>query len=307
MEQFKKSFSADQQKSRLDIIKHTSLSLSTHDGFGLSQETTQQDLSNTVKNAEKGLLHEIPEHQKLVSELLKAQSEYHEVCAKEKIAEGLSQERKLALDKYIDICKEKTKQLNKIYELGIQNQELAQIQELFSTFLEFKQNLNEPMQKLDKELQVYSKNILQNNKYIDNLIKQIEMMQKEKHTSNSKPLSHWVETSQRFLEIGDYKEIQKEYQKIADTMNDVEIHTNVYINERNTYAKLLGKPIKSRQEYEKNVDENDIPPGTSLDSHAVGLDLKVLISSFERESQRKACNKAFGSDMEVFIQKQLSS
>lgn len=112
MEQFKKSFSANQQKNRPDIIKNTSRSLSAHDSFGLSQEHTQQDLSNTVKDAEKDLLHEIPKHEKLVGELLKAQSEYHEVCAQEQMAEGFSQERKLALDRYIDICKEKTKQLN---------------------------------------------------------------------------------------------------------------------------------------------------------------------------------------------------
>jgi hypothetical protein len=69
--------------------------------FGQGQKNIQQDGSSTSRHGEKHHLDGISGHEGGGSELPKGESEYNEVRAKEKMAEGLSPERKVQLESYI--------------------------------------------------------------------------------------------------------------------------------------------------------------------------------------------------------------
>lgn len=178
-------------------------------------------------DAEKHHFHEISEYEKLVGELHGVQSEMEF--------------------------------LNKRYNKAIVSNELSEMHNLSIFFSKMDDMLENTVKRVDKGIEGCSSNIEYMEKYIADIGKQIEQMERDNLALESKPFSHWVENSKRFLESENNREILRGYQKEVDDIDEIEVQLNMGIEERNVFAKLLREPEKVRQSY-----EGDIPVGEDI-------------------------------------------
>ena len=128
-----------------------------------------QNSSVHPNDAEKHHFHEISEYEKLVGELHGVQSEMEF--------------------------------LNKRYNKAIVSNELSEMHNLSIFFSKMDDMLENTVKRVDKGIEGCSSNIEYMEKYIADIGKQIEQMERDNLALESKPLSHWVENSKRFWKV----------------------------------------------------------------------------------------------------------
>ena len=177
-----------------------------------------QESSVHPNDAEKHHFHEISEYEKLVGELHGVQSEMEF--------------------------------LNKRYNKAIVSNELSEMHNLSIFFSKMDDMLENTVKRVDKGIEGCSSNIEYMEKYIADIGKQIEQMERDNLALESKPFSHWVENSKRFLESENNREILRGYQKEVDDIDEIEVQLNMGIEERmylpNFFENLKksGNPMK---------------------------------------------------------------
>jgi hypothetical protein len=224
--------------------------------YSPSQENVQQDLSSANKDAENHHLHGALGYEEFVGKV-KSEIEH--------------------LNKIIE-----NQELNKQYNKIMTSQKLKEMQNLSN----FYSNISNTLEKLIESGPEEMKFIDVKEKYIADIGKQIDLLRADNNAHESKPFSHWLEESKRFLETENSESnpqqllkrlsqyawsrffhqegstLQRmavsEYQREVDFADKWEARINYVIEQRNVVAELLQKERKVRQSYEKNIDKADI-------------------------------------------------
>ena len=306
MKRFKKDFTEGQQTNGSNIkriVKNFVWGSSSDESVGCRQETTQQDLSSTNKDAENHHLRWALGHEEFVG---KVQSEIEH------------------LNKIIE-----SQELNKQYNKIMTNQKLKEMQDLSN----FYSNMSNILEKLIKSVPIEIKIIDVKEKYIADIAKQIDLLQADNNAHERKPFSHWLEESKRFLETenseGNSQQLLKrlsqyarsrffhqedstlqrmtvsQYQREADFTDEADAKVNHGIEQRNVVAELLQKDRKVRQSYEENIAKDDIFSAKDIKIYCKTIEKEIRRSEETYFNRMHDCNQSF-KPLSEFIDNKLS-